>query len=198
MAPSSSTELSAPERGQLLQVARSALYHGLESPSSLQPALENAPPALRTRGAVFVTLTRQGKLRGCIGALEASEPLLWAVADSAHGAGFRDPRFPSLQRDEIDSTSIEISVLSPMEPLPAASREELCAALQPEQDGLLLQEGKHRATFLPQVWEQLPDKNTFLDQLLIKAGLPVEHWSKDLQFFRYRTISFSEDRAGQE
>ena len=198
MAPSSSTELSAPEREQLLRVARSALHHGLESTSSLQPALENAPPALRNRGAVFVTLTRQGKLRGCIGALEASEPLLWAVADSAHGAGFRDPRFPSLQADEIDSTRIEISVLSPMEPLPTSSRAELCGALQPEQDGLLLQEGKHRATFLPQVWEQLPDKNTFLDQLLIKAGLPVEHWSTDLQFFRYRTISFSEHPADQE
>jgi AmmeMemoRadiSam system protein A len=198
MAPSSCTELSASEREQLLEVARSALHHGLESTSPLQPALENASPALCTKRAVFVTLTRQGKLRGCIGALQASEPLLWAVADSAHGAGFRDPRFPSLQGDEIDSTSIEISVLSPMEPLPAASRGELCAALRPEQDGLLLQEGKHRATFLPQVWEKLPDKDTFLDHLLIKAGLPVEHWSTDLQFFRYRTISFSESSADQK
>lgn len=195
MAPSSCTELSVSEREQLLLVARGALYHGLESTTVLQPALEDVPQALRATRAVFVTLTRQDRLRGCIGALQGSEPLVWAVADSAHSAGFRDPRFTSLQADELISTSIEISVLSPMDPLPAANRPELLAALRPEQDGLLLQEGQHRATFLPGVWEQFPDPDEFFSHLLTKAGLPAEHWSPDLRFFRYHTQSFSENCA---
>ncbi len=136
-------------------------------------------------------------MRGCIGSLEASQPLATAVADAAHGAAFRDPRFARLQAHELDDISIEISVLSAMEPLPVSNRAELLAALQPLHDGLLLQEGQLRATFLPQVWRQLPDPDDFFNHLLTKAGLPVGYWSPNLTFFRYQTLSFGEASSTQ-
>jgi AmmeMemoRadiSam system protein A len=192
MAPSYYTELTHPERSSLLEVARAALSHGLVSTTPPQPQLEQATPTLRRESAVFVTLTRDGKLRGCIGSIEASAPLLWAVADAAHGAGFRDPRFDALEADELHMIDIEISVLSPLEPLPVTSRAELFATLRPERDGLLLKDGERRATFLPKVWEQLPDRDQFLGQLMRKAGLAEHHWSARLQFFRYQTLTFGE------
>jgi AmmeMemoRadiSam system protein A len=141
---------------------------------------------------VFVTLTRETRLRGCIGTIQPSGPLVRAVAESAYSAAFRDPRFPQLQVEELAGTSIEISVLSPMEPLAAASRDALVAVLQPGVDGLLLEDGRYRSTFLPKVWEQLPDPDAFLDQLFLKAGLPAGHWSPSLRVHRYQTLTFSE------
>ncbi len=191
MAHSSCIELSTSERAQLLQIARNSVHNGLDSSVPLV-SLQDLPQPLRVKRAVFVTLNLRGRLRGCIGSLEASQPLASALAEAAHGAAFRDPRFAPLQAHEMDNISIEISVLSAMEPLPVSSRGELLAALQPERDGLLLKEGQHRATFLPQVWRQLPDREVFLNHLLTKAGLPIGHWSASLTFFRYQTLSFSE------
>lgn len=192
MAPSNCIDLSSAERDRLLQAARDALAHGLTSTTPPQPPLEEVPRALQRKSAVFVTLTTARRLRGCIGSLEPIAPLLWAVTDAAHGAGFRDPRFDALQVHELKEVEIEISILSDMEPLPASSREELLAALRPEQDGLMLREGDRRATFLPTVWEQLPDREQFLGNLLLKAGLAEQHWSGELRCFRYQTLTFSE------
>jgi uncharacterized protein len=192
MAPSSCIELSAPERALLLQIARKSVHSGLDSSISLKLSQQDVPQALRIERAVFVTLNHRGKLRGCIGSLEARQPLASAVAQSAFSAAFRDPRFAPLQAHELDDISIEISVLYGMEPLPASSRGELLAALQPERDGLLLQEGQRRATFLPQVWRQLPDPEVFLDHLLTKAGLPIGYWSHSLTSFRYQTLAIRE------
>jgi uncharacterized protein len=192
MAPSSCIDLSASEREPLLHIARKSLQSGLDSCVSLKLELQDLPQALQVKRAVFVTLTTGGQLRGCIGSLEASQPLAHAVAEAALGAAFRDPRFAPLQAHELDHIDIEISVLSAMEPLTASSRAELLAALQPSQDGLLLQEGRHCATFLPQVWRQLPHPDDFFNHLLTKAGLPVGYWSPTLTFFRYQTLSFSE------
>jgi uncharacterized protein len=192
MARSSCIELSAAEREPLLQIARKSVHSGVDSSVSFTLALQDLPQALRVKRAVFVTLSSGGTLRGCIGSLEASQPLARAVAEAAHGAAFRDPRFAPLQAHELDHISIEISVLSAMEPMPVSSRAELLAALQPARDGLLLQEGQHRATFLPHVWRQLPDPDIFFNHLLTKAGLPVGYWSPHLTFFRYQTLSFSE------
>ena len=189
MAPSCCIELTGPERRHLLDVARGALSHGLASRSPPQPELHEASAALRRKAAVFVTLTSAGRLRGCIGSIEASAPLLWAVADAAHGAGFRDPRFAALR------VSIEVSVLSPMEALAVAGRDELFAALRPQRDGLMLTAGERKATFLPKVWEQLPDREQFLGQLMLKAGLPEDHWSEELGFFRYETLTFADGDA---
>lgn len=195
MAPSYCFELSGPERRHLLDVARTALSHGLASTQPPQPQLHEAPPALQRKSAAFVTLLSAGRLRGCIGSIEATEPLLWAVADAAHGAGFRDPRFDALQAHEFLEVTIEISVLSPLEALSVASRDELFASLRPEQDGLMLKDGERKATFLPKVWEQLPDQDQFLDQLMLKAGLDAQHWSAQLQFFRYQALTFGEGNS---
>jgi len=192
MARSCCIELSLPERRTLLEVARGALTHGLTSPRPLRPTLELAAPALRRDSAVFVTLTHAGSLRGCIGSLEASAPLLWAVADAAHGAGFRDPRFAAVEEQEVAGLHIEISVLSPLEPLDVADRAGLASILRPRLDGVLLRAGERGATFLPRVWEQLPDREQFLDQLFIKAGFAAREWPEELLCFRYETQSFGE------
>ena len=192
MAPSCCIELSRPERLDLLEVARDALVHGLASARPPQPALEQASPALRRASAAFVTLTCSGRLRGCIGSLEASAPLLWAVADAAHGAGFRDSRFAAIEARELAGIYIEISVLAPLEPLNVSSRAELLAILRPQRDGLLLRAGKRGATFLPKVWEQLPEPDKFLDHLLAKAGLSGQRWPEQLRCFRYEALSFGE------
>ena len=194
MAPSLCIDLRDHERDQLLQIARHSIRSGLLEGRVLEIALHELPDALTSTLGVFVTLTQGNMLRGCIGSMQSSEPLAQSVAESAYGAAFRDPRFPQLAAHELDETHIEISVLSPMEAVTAGSRKELLSVFQPEVDGLLLQDKHHRSTFLPKVWEQLPDPDAFLDNLLAKAGLPTDHWSSTLQFFRYQTVSFSETR----
>ena len=141
---------------------------------------------------VFVTLTLEGRLRGCIGVTDDAGPLERAVQDCALGAAFRDPRFPPLQAEDLSRTRICISLLDPPTPLPARIRAELLAQLEPGKDGLILEEGQHRATFLPQVWEQLPRPEEFLRHLLRKAGLPEDYWSPGLRFQRYRSVSLAE------
>jgi len=195
MAHSCCIELRPTDRRHLLGVARDTLVRGQGGDEPPQPELAQVSPALREKRAVFVTLTSAGNLRGCIGSLQASAPLVRAVADAAHGAGYRDPRFPALRIEELAATRIEISVLSPLEALTVDSREDLCATLQPGHDGLLLHDGEQRATFLPKVWEQLPAREQFLDQLLLKAGLPVQHWSANLRCYRYQALTFGEEAS---
>ncbi|RLA55932.1 MAG: AMMECR1 domain-containing protein [Gammaproteobacteria bacterium] len=195
MAPSFSIKLRETERGQLLRIARQSIRNGLQGGDVLEVALHELSDALTSRLGVFVTLTQQDTLRGCIGAMQSSEPLARSVAESAYGAAFRDHRFPPLTTHELALTSIEISVLSPMAPMSVESRSELLSTLQPEVDGLLLQDRHHRSTFLPKVWEQLPEPEAFLAHLLAKAGLPTDHWSTTLQFYRYSTVSFGEVTA---
>lgn len=196
MAPSFCTELAAPERRQLLAIARHSIHVGLHRDSRLEVDLQALPAALCEPLGVFVTLTQHpDRLRGCIGTIEPDAPLALAVADSAHGAAFRDPRFPQLAADELACTGIQISVLTPMEPLAADSRQALLAQLQAGEDGLLLQDGRYQSTFLPTVWEQLPAPESFLDHLLEKAGLPADHWSAGLRFHRYQTVCFSDSRS---
>ena len=142
---------------------------------------------------VFVTLTQQEDLRGCIGSLEGNAPLLQAVADAAYSAAFRDPRFPALQSGECPHTRIEISILSAMEPMTVRDRGHLLETLVAGRDGLLLEDGHHRSTFLPKVWEQLPEPGDFLGHLLLKAGLPPHHWSATIAFKRYTTLTFADE-----
>ncbi len=195
MAPSWHIELAAGHRERLLGIARDAIGGALRG----EPGAETAPtgihPELDTPRAVFVTLTQARRLRGCIGTLEPVAPLAQAVAQSAVSAALHDPRFPRLQVEELEQTRIEVSVLGPMAPLAADTRETLLAVLEPGIDGLMLEDRRHRATFLPKVWEQLPDPVQFLQQLLAKAGLPGDHWSPTLRFHRYRTLTFGETDA---
>ena len=192
MPPSLCIELSDSERARLLEIARQSISSGLTSGKALQVDVARIDANLQTVAAVFVTLTRAGQLRGCIGSPQAREPLAQAVANSAFSAAFRDYRFPSLRADEIDAIRIEISVLSEMEPIEAETRQALLDSLQPGVDGLLLEDRGCRSTFLPQVWEKIASPTEFLEQLCLKAGLDAGYWSGTLRFHRYHTLSFSE------
>lgn len=185
-------EPDAATRAALLALARQALVHGLEHGRPLEPDLGECDQALRAPGACFVTLKQQGRLRGCIGSLEARQPLARDVAHNAHHAAYADPRFAPLAAGELSVTHIHISLLTPHEPLPATDEAALLAALEPGLDGLVLELGARRATFLPAVWEQLPEPGEFLRQLKHKAGLPGDYWSAGLRFQRYRSHGFGE------
>jgi AmmeMemoRadiSam system protein B/AmmeMemoRadiSam system protein A len=146
-------------------------------------------------GASFVTLTRQGELRGCIGTLEAHRPLGEDVRENAVAAAFRDPRFMPLTRMEFDDIRVEVSLLSPPEPLFVKSEEEALARLRPNVDGVVLEYGHYRSTFLPQVWEQLPNPAEFLAHLKRKAGLSMDFWAEQVRLSRYTVSKWKEGAA---
>ena len=182
--------LSATDRATLLEVARTTIQHGLRHGQALTVHPEDYPETLRRVRATFVTLEIDGQLRGCIGALTAYQSLVQDVAAHAYAAAFEDPRFPELRPDEFPRLELFISVLSPPEPLWVNSEEELLAQLRPGVDGLILQFHRYRATFLPAVWESLPDPYVFLAQLKHKAGLPLDFWVPELRVERYTTEYF--------
>ena len=172
----------------LLDIARSAIGEGL----GLDARPPGDHPALHSNAATFVTLKQLGDLRGCIGSLEARRPLGVDVRENAIAAAFRDPRFPSLTAREFDTTSIEVSVLTSDERVAAHSEEELIATLRPGVDGVIVQHGANRATFLPQVWETIADPQAFLRALKRKAGLPEDFWSPALNVSRYTVTKWAE------
>ena len=168
--------------GQALLVrARNAIAAALGAPTEA----EAANTALDRPGATFVTLTQQGQLRGCIGSLEARRPLAADVRANAVAAALHDPRFAPLSKEELARTQVEVSLLSAAQPLDFADEAAALAQLRPGLDGLILQCHGHRATFLPQVWEQLPAPALFLRQLKLKAGLAADFWSPELKLWRY-------------
>jgi len=178
----------------LLDVARDAIRAGLRTGRPWLPDCLGYPEALRARRSAFVTLRRHSELRGCVGGLEAVQPLVVDVAAHAFAAAFRDPRFPPLEERELAGLDLHISVLNPPEPLAFGSEEELLAVLRPGVDGLILQEGPRRGTFLPAVWESVADPREFLRELKRKAGLPPDHWSEAIRVQRYtvETVSAEE------
>jgi AmmeMemoRadiSam system protein A len=184
--------LSEAERHQLLDLARSSIRYGLTHHRPLPVDPLDYPPALREPRAVFVTLNKRGRLRGCIGHLEACQALIHDVAENAYSAAFRDPRFPPLGAEELADLDIHISVLSPPEPLRVASEAELLSKVRPGIDGLILEDGRHRGTFLPAVWESLPEPEQFLLRLKEKAGLPPGSWSDSIRVSRYTAEAFGE------
>jgi AmmeMemoRadiSam system protein A len=147
---------------------------------------------LYERRACFVTLTLSGRLRGCIGSLLAHRSLLDDVKENAQAAAFSDPRFPPLTANEYTETALEISLLSPLSPMEVESEQDALSQLQPGVDGVVLQCGGRRGTFLPQVWESLPDPRQFLAELKRKAGLSTEYWSDDVHLFRYYVDKWTE------
>jgi hypothetical protein len=178
--------LSSEERRALREVARESIESGLEARRPLQVLTGSYSAALRAPGAAFVTLRISGKLRGCVGSLQARRPLVEDVSHNAFAAAFRDSRFPPLSRAELPELDLHISRLTPPVPLAAGSLGELLAALRPGVDGLLLEDPPFRATFLPQVWESLPSPGEFVSELLRKAGLRGDHWSETISWSRYR------------
>ena len=141
--------------------------------------------ALDRPGATFVTLKQDGELRGCIGSLEAHRLLAIDVRRNALAAAFNDPRFAPLAAGELDVTTVEVSLLSPASRFAVADEEDLLARLEPGVDGIVLELGRRRATFLPQVWESLPDPRDFIGALKRKAGMPANFWSPEMRVSRY-------------
>jgi AmmeMemoRadiSam system protein A len=172
----------------LVAIARNALRVELGHARRAAPG----HPALDAPGATFVTLTQAGDLRGCIGSLEASRPLRADVHANAIAAAFRDPRFPPLAAFELDSTQVEVSLLSASAPIAVADEGALLRTLVPGVDGVTLEYGRHRATFLPQVWESLAEPSSFLDALKRKAGLPSGFWHPQMRFSRYAVAKWTE------
>jgi AmmeMemoRadiSam system protein A len=179
------------EHDTLLDIAWASIQHGLNTQQPLPVNAADYAAALQVEQASFVTLTHNGQLRGCIGSLQATLPLIVDVAQHAYAAAFQDPRFPSLQADELAQLSLHISVLNPPRPLLVHSEAELWTALRPGEDGVILQEGTHRSTFLPSVWDRLPAPVEFMRHLKQKAGLPPDYWSDSIKVWRYTTESVS-------
>lgn len=176
----------------LLARARAAIACELGYTSTTVPDL----PALSEPGATFVTLTRDGRLRGCIGTLEAARSLRDDVDRNAIGAAFRDPRFPPVSRDEFADLRIEVSLLTEPELMTFRDESDALAQLRPGLDGVILSSGGRQATFLPQVWESLPDPRDFMTQLKRKAGLRDDFWSADVTLARYQVRKFKEVSDG--
>jgi hypothetical protein len=147
-------------------------------------------PLLQKNGASFVTLTQEGKLRGCIGSLEAKRPLIEDIISNAKSAAFRDPRFPKLTREEFLITDIEVSVLTPPTLLEYDDIEDLKSKIKPNIDGVILKLNSNQATFLPQVWEELPEFNSFFGHLLHKAGLPMDSFKNHPTIYTYQVNKF--------
>ena len=188
--------LSDDVRETLLTIAEGSVLHGLDHGKALDVTAATYAPSLSSAGAAFITLSHGERLRGCIGSLTAHRPLVSDVALNAYGSAFADPRFPALGHDETQGLTLGISVLSDAKPFAVKSETELLAGLRPGIDGLILRDGAHRATFLPQVWEQLSEPKTFLAHLKRKAKLANDHWSDTLRFWRYTTESFSRPFGG--
>jgi len=172
----------------LLGIARNTIAHQLGFPvKPMEPA-----DGLNEPGATFVTLTRHGELRGCMGTLEARRPLQDDVEHNALAAAFHDPRFTPLTEDEFHDVKVEVSLLSPPQPLLFADEADALAQLRPYIDGVIFEYGQYRSTFLPQVWDQLPQPWQFMAHLKRKAGLPQNFWSPEVKLFRYTVEKWKE------
>jgi len=183
------TNFTDEEKRSLLGIAIQSIRYGLQHNAALPVEVSDYSPQLQADAASFVTLNLHKQLRGCIGTLEAHQPLIRDVAEHAYAAAFSDPRFTPVSAAEIDQLEIHISILTPGEPINFDNEADLLKQLQPGVDGLILQDSSHRATFLPSVWEQLEEPDAFLSHLKRKAGWPAGYWSDDIRAFRYRAIS---------
>jgi AmmeMemoRadiSam system protein A len=185
--------ISPESKNRLLRIARETIESNLQKKAEAGLELSSLPLELQAEGACFVTLTRDGELRGCIGSLEARQPLAMDVQEHAVDAAFHDFRFPPLTESELPGLHIELSVLSAPEPLLYQNAEDLPGLLRPGVDGVILARGMRRATFLPQVWEKVPEPATFLDMLCEKMGLDYDLWRRQkLDVFTYQVDSFEE------
>lgn len=177
------------ERGSvLLAIARESLAAALQ----LGAEASRDEPWLRDPGATFITLRARGDLRGCVGTIRPWRSLLEDVRGNSRAAAFFDTRFPPVQAWEYREISLEVSLLSPCEPLEPGCEEEALAQLRPGIDGIVFELGERRSTFLPQVWEQLPDPWDFLANLKRKAGLPPAFWDPEVKLWRYTVTKWCE------
>ena len=176
----------------LLQIARAAIAEALDLSVSVDEDISEDTDWLREKGACFITLMQQDRLRGCIGTTDAHSSLLDDVKFNAKAAAFKDTRFPPLSSEELNNTQIEVSLLSPMQALNFVSEQDALNQLQPGVDGVMFAYGHQHSTFLPQVWEQLPDARIFMANLKHKAGLPANFWADDIELSRYTVSKWKE------
>jgi AmmeMemoRadiSam system protein A len=192
-------ELTPEQQQTLLRIARRAMECGVRREKL--PAVDEAalPSPLRENGASFVTLTIYGELRGCIGALEARQPLVQDVCEHAVAAALEDPRFPPVREDELSRIQIEVSRLTHPVPLEYKDVADLLSKLRPFVDGVILRDGYgRRATFLPQVWEKIPNTTDFLNYLCLKIGVDADKWrTQHLDVFTYQVEEFHESSSLQ-
>ncbi len=182
-------ELFDDDKSFMLTLARNALNQAVKGENPPEP--KDIPAVMQQNCGCFVTLTRQGNLRGCIGYIEGIKPLYQAIIDNAKNAALSDPRFPNVTPDELKNIKVEVSVLTPPEPFTYNDPDELLSKITPGVDGIILKKGMRQSTFLPQVWDQLPDKVNFLEHLAMKAGMGRDDW-KDAQYKKYQAIHFEE------
>ncbi len=186
-------KLSKTDQLSLLSLARQSLVKAANREGMLEVNLADYSKAFQQDGASFVTLTKQGELRGCIGALEAYQPLVLDVVEHAAAAALHDFRFSPVQPGEVAFLHIEISVLSTPVKLDYSTPDELRRMIRPGVDGVILRDGRQRSTFLPQVWEKLPDFDEFMQHLCLKMGAPAHTWEKKpLDVFVYQVFEFHE------
>lgn len=178
-------EYTLAERKILLDTAHTSIKHGLAHHTPLDISVNNYTPHLQQIRGCFVTLHLNGQLRGCIGSLVAQQPLITNVAQNAFNSAFGDPRFPHLSATEFPNITLDISILSAPQPLAVTSEADLLQKLQPGIHGLILSDGGRRATFLPSVWEQLPNPTDFVIHLKNKAGWPSDYWSNSMHVETY-------------
>lgn len=173
----------------LHDVAMKSIRTGLSHRVPLTVHAKEYDPELQRRAATFVTLFRHGELRGCVGVLQAHRSLIEDVAHNAFQAAFNDTRFPPLDKSEMDEIEISISILTDPVPLPVTSEQDLLHKLKPHHDGVILTCGRQRATFLPEVWEDLPEPKDFIRHLKLKAGLAPNFWSDAIRIETYQSLS---------
>jgi AmmeMemoRadiSam system protein A len=188
-----SEKLTVEEKQTILRLAREALECGVRGKKLPAPDPTQLTPLLRAEGAAFVTLTVHGQLRGCIGALQPYQPLVEDVREHALAAALQDYRFPPVRPDELPRIRVEVSRLTLPQPLTYTDADDLLAKLRPGTDGVILRDGSRRATFLPQVWDQIPDKAEFLNHLCAKMGANSNLWrNKHLEVQIYQVEEFHE------
>jgi uncharacterized protein len=184
---------SKEEKGKiLLQIARNSIAEALGRSDHVVHELPLGDDWLQAEGACFVTLTQGSQLRGCIGSLEPRRSLLEDVKANARAAALNDTRFTPLTADELDETQIEVSLLSATQAMDFIDEQDALQQLRPGVDGVVFEYGYHRSTFLPQVWEQLPETREFMAHLKQKAGLPADFWSDDVSLSRYTVSKWKE------
>ena len=197
MAATLSTRLDPASRRELLRTAVSAIECGLGLIEVAPPDPAGLPESLRRARASFVTLTIEGNLRGCCGTLDPARPLALDVWRNAQATAFRDPRFAPLTQTEWLRADLEISVLSPREPMAVRGEAELLSRLVPGRDGLVLCWRGASTTFLPKVWDQLDEPRDFVRHLKLKAGWSAEFWSEEIEAWRYETELISQSRPAE-
>jgi len=183
-------KLALAEKKKLLQIARYAIEFPIKNGSRYKPDIDSLSENLKKNAATFVTLLDKGELRGCIGTLLARQSLAVDVANNAYNAAFEDSRFSRVTSAELANLQIQISILSVPVKIECKTEDELLKKM--EKSGLILKEGRKQATFLPDVWEKLPQQKDFLNQLKLKAGLSENYWSKQLEFYMYTVEKISE------